>query len=283
MSHRTMLIDGDIYIFQAAMLSETAFDWDDDIWTLHADAGQAREMVEQYIARDLEATECTDFIFTLTDRDRDANFRKDVLPSYKENRKKTRKPILIPHLRDWIEDTYVCYEKPKLEGDDVLGILMTAPEIIKGEKVCVSIDKDMKTIPGLHYNAGRPEDGVYRVTQEEADRFHLQQSLAGDAVDGYSGCPGIGMGTADKILGMPPHTMEPYRHTFARGPRKGQVERRWKEEFNSDILPWDTIVSYYNKAGLGMDEALRQARCARILRYTDYDFETQKVKLWEPS
>ena len=38
----------------------------------------------------------------------------------------------------------------------------------------------------------------------------------------------------------------------------------------------------YEKAGFGEEEALTQARVARICRAEDYDLETKKVILWEP-
>lgn len=278
---RTALLDGDVYLFQAALAAETVTDWDDGVWTLESHEPTAIESLTHMVERDLEATECADLVFALSDPDRSQIFRKQVLPTYKEARTKKRKPLLIPFLREWALDMYTCYEKPTLEGDDVLGILMTHPNIIKGTKVCISIDKDMKTVPGLHYNANRPDEGIYEVDPEFASRFHLQQTLAGDAVDGYGGCPGIGMDTAAKILDADPHIVEPYEHTFKSGKRAGETETRWAK-VEGDYTPWQTIVSYYRKAGLGEQEALRQARCARILQHTDYDFTNKRVSLWTP-
>jgi len=41
-------------------------------------------------------------------------------------------------------------------------------------------------------------------------------------------------------------------------------------------------VKAYTKAGLDEDDAIVQARCARILRSEDWDTETKRIKLWTP-
>ena len=78
------------------------------------------------------------------------------------------------------------------------------------------------------------------------------QTLVGDSVDNYKGCPGIGPKKATELL-------------LSKG------------------VKWQTIIDAYDKAGLSEDHALVQARVARILRYNDYDHDKQEVKLWEPS
>ena len=78
------------------------------------------------------------------------------------------------------------------------------------------------------------------------------QTLVGDATDGYSGCPTIGPVAATKLLG-----------------------------FCSDqTAMWDLVTSTYRKKGLGEEEALIQARVARILRFEDY--KKEEVLLWTP-
>ena len=42
------------------------------------------------------------------------------MPEYKGNRRKTRKPITYKPLRDWCHDVYETFQRPTLEGDDVL-------------------------------------------------------------------------------------------------------------------------------------------------------------------
>lgn len=45
MASRTLLIDADIFIYQAASSAEIELEWDDDEWTLHAHASPAKEKI----------------------------------------------------------------------------------------------------------------------------------------------------------------------------------------------------------------------------------------------
>ena len=114
----------------------------------------------------------------------------------------------------------------------------------------VTIDKDLKTIPGLHFDPGNPDDGIYEVTQEQADYNHLFQSLTGDLVDGYKGCPGVGPVKAARILEKDPC--------------------------------WASVVAAYNEKGISEEDALVQARVARILRWGEYNMEKKETRLWNP-
>lgn len=248
----TVLIDGDVVAYKAASISEKATDWGDGIWTLHADAGNAKRMVNTMIDSVIERTEATAVVVALSDSNRANLFRKELLPSYKANRSPTRKPICLAEIVGYLHEEYKCFERPRLEGDDILGILATSSEIIKGRKIIVSIDKDMKSIPGLYFNDGKPALGVVEISEEEAARFHLFQTLTGDAVDNYPGCPGIGPKRASDILD------------------------------NAPDGHWAAVVAAFAKAGLGEEEALNQARIARILRASDYDFAKKEPILWKP-
>jgi DNA polymerase-1 len=80
------------------------------------------------------------------------------------------------------------------------------------------------------------------------------QTLTGDTVDGYSGVPKVGAVTANKMLAdkdMPVKDM------------------------------WEIVVKAYEKAGMNEQDALQQARVARILRHGEYDKKTGEVKLWQ--
>lgn len=243
---RTLLIDGDVVAYQFATAAETPIHWGDDLWTLHADAKEAKAKMDNFLAGLKEVLEADEMVIALSDRTRNY-FRKQILPTYKANRDKVRKPIILRELREYLETQYKSYERPGLEGDDILGILATTEKIIKGEKVIVSIDKDLKTIPGLHYNTNKPELGIYSISEKEADYWHLFQTLTGDPSDGYSGCPGI-------------------------GPKKA-------EELLADVPTWKTVERVFQKAGLGSEEAKAQGQMARILRAQDYDFKKRVPNL----
>jgi DNA polymerase-1 len=269
------LMDGDIFAYEIAAGAEEPIHWGDGLWTLHAWEEPAKAKLEGRIEELVNSIGADRIIVALSDT---ANWRKGVLPSYKENRSGQRKPMLLNILKDHLKETYETFIRPSLEADDVLGILSTWKQL-KGDKIIVTKDKDLQTIPGLHYLSHKEELGVFEVSEEEADRWHLIQTLAGDITDGYSGCPGIGIETAAKILDDP-HGWEQYEHTLKSGPRKGETEMRWQRV--EVATPWEAIVSHFKKAGLSEEEALVQARVARICRASDFNFKTKEVRLWTP-
>lgn len=238
----TLLIDGDIYLYQACSACEEEVHWGDDIWSLHCDLKQAKKMFASRIEKFKERLGSQEILICLTEG---SNFRKTVLHDYKGNRKKTRKPVGYVALVQWCKDNYPCHWQDTLEADDVMGILQSAK--VK-PTVIVSDDKDMKTIPGKLY---RPmADELLQIKDLEADHWFYMQCLMGDATDGYSGCPRIGPKTAEKILGNHPS--------------------------------WELVAQAYIKAGLTREDAIVQSRCARILRWCDWDAENEVIKMWEP-
>lgn len=258
MKQKTALIDADTLIYEAALGAERPIDWGNGLWTLHAFLPEAISHFHDLLEAIKAETGATRLILALSDGDDQGRWRNKVMPSYKSKRKRVRRPVVYAPLRAYCHEAYETFERPTLEGDDVLGILATHPVLVKGEKLVVSIDKDLKTIPGQHYNYGRKE--FFRVTEGDADYSHLFQTLTGDTTDGYPGCPGIGKVTAARLL-------EPCLGddgTF------------------STMNGWKIIVAEYKKAGLSEEVALMNARVARICRHTDYDFNTKEVVLWTP-
>ena len=250
MNRVTLLIDGDVVVYQATSATEQEIDWGDDLWTLHSNVDEAKRIVEEQVDSWVKRLGATDVVIAYSDS---LNFRKDVYPLYKSHRQSKRKPLAYKEVKTWTTGVWETYQRPGLEGDDVLGILSTHPKAIPGQKIIVSIDKDMKTIPGYYWNPDKDEQPTF-VSTEDADWYHLYQTLIGDKTDGYPGCPGIGPVKAEKLLDSVP-----------------VVDR------------WAAVVAAYEKAGLTEEDALAQARCARILRYTDYDFKRKEVKLWSPT
>ena len=240
-----LLIDADVALYEVASACETPIDWGDDRWTLHSDFKEAKQRFDCWVAKIKDRLDGSKIYLAFSSDD---NWRKIILPTYKSNRKGKRKPLVFHELKAYAMTVYKSILIDTLEGDDVLGLL-AGDSSIKGGKIVVSIDKDLKTIPGFHYNPMRHEEGVIEVSEEQADYNHLFQSLTGDAVDGYSGCPGVGPKKAEKIFETP---------------------------------SWESVVSAYNKAGINEEDALVQARVARILRHGEYDKIKKEPVLWNP-
>lgn len=274
---RILLIDADVYAYKAASAIEVALDWGDNFWTWHCDANAVQKRVLDMISETMDNLKADDFHLCLTDND--LNWRMDVLPTYKGNRAATKKPLVLKYIKEWMVEEHEALIRPRLEGDDIMGIFATWDKI-EGEKIIVSIDKDMKTIPGLYCgDALTKKPVIQEITPEEAHKYHMKQTLSGDVTDGYAGCPQVGLGTAAKVIeeGI---LKVPYEHTLLRGQRKGETEVRYREDHSDDL--WACVVSHYEAAGLTEEDALVQARVARILQFPDYDMKKKEVKLWAP-
>ena len=112
----------------------------------------------------------------------------------------------------------------------------------------VSPDKDMRQIPGQLYNF----EETITITKEDGARWHLIQSISGDQTDGYGGVPGIGVKRAVSL-------------------------------YEDKGYSWKTAVNAFLEKDLTEDDALVNARLARILTNEDYDFKKRKPKLWTPT
>jgi DNA polymerase-1 len=271
---RTLLIDGDVVAYKTATVLEKAIEWEPGYWTWHAQEDQVKVAIEAEIERYMDELNADQCKIALTDSEK--NFRKDILPTYKGNRANVKKPLVLMAIREWLIEEHDAYLKPRLEGDDVLGILSTWRKL-KGEKIIVSIDKDMKTIPG--YYCRDLELGVIEIDEDEADYWHMLQTLMGDTTDGYRGCPNVGEKAAVEIL-KEPRMLYSEEYTISRGKHAGELRVRWVEGEPCSV--WEAIVSRYAKAGLTEADAIVQARVARILRASDYDFKAQNPILWTP-
>ncbi len=240
-----MALDTDILLYRAASAAETEIEWDTDIWSLYTDLKEAKSIFNAQIENIKQRLQVEDFICCLSDHK--SNFRKEIDPSYKSNRKGTRKPVGYTALVDWVRDTYKSLSKPSLEADDVMSLLATKEENI-GKCIIVSDDKDMLSCPTKVYRPTRDE--LLDIRPAQADAYFFTQVLTGDTADGYPGCKGVGEKTAAKILGNRP--------------------------------TWSSVEQAFIKAGLTKEDALTQARLARILRWEDWDQENQKPILWRP-
>lgn len=255
---RIIIVDADSLIYSAAANAETKMDWEGDgeiEFSFNLDMAQYR--LGNSVLCLKKKLNAHHMILAVSDYE---NFRKEIMPAYKAHRSKTRKPQGLSELKKYLKSEFLTYQRPKLEADDVVGILATkVPENEKDllfgcERMIVSGDKDLLTVPGLHYSLTQKRQ--LTVTLEEADYRHMFQTLTGDPTDGYKGCPGVGPKKAEKILASVPRD-------------------QW----------WPTIVNAYKERGCEQPEhdALLNARVARICRASDYDFKKREVILWVPA
>tara|TARA_R100000664_G_scaffold15623_1_gene24206 strand:- start:1032 stop:1796 length:765 start_codon:yes stop_codon:yes gene_type:complete len=171
------------------------------------------------------------------------NFRKKILPDYKGHRNR-KKPCGYKRVINALRKEYKVICKSGLEADDAMGIYATKYP----GNIIASPDKDMRQIPGQLYNF----DEVFTIDKEAGAAWHLIQSISGDQTDGYGGVPGIGVKRAEAL-------------------------------FKEKGYTWKAVVEAFKEKDLTEEDALVNARLARILTADDYDFERKEPKLWSPS
>ena len=171
------------------------------------------------------------------------NFRKKILPEYKGHRNR-KKPCGYKRVINALKDEYKVIIKPTLEADDSMGIYSTKYP----GNIIASPDKDMRQIPGQLYNF----DETFTIEPNAGATWHLIQCLSGDQTDGYGGVPGVGVKRAETI-------------------------------FKEKGCSWKTVLETFKEKGLTEEDALVNARLARILTADDYDFNKKQPKLWSPA
>ena len=239
-----LLIDGDILTYRTCWACQTQVQWEDDIVTTATNLKEVKAQADATIAHWQEQLGVEQLIICFSPKG-GKYFRHNILESYKGTRKASQKPMGYHSLVEYLKHKYSYLQVPMLEADDTLGILATNGECSRN--IIVSVDKDMLTIPCEYYNMDK--EVTETVDTKLADYMHLYQTLVGDSTDNYKGCPGVGPKKAADILKIP---------------------------------SWSRVVTAFEKAGLTSDDALVQARVARILRANEYNFETGEVILWEP-
>jgi DNA polymerase-1 len=245
------LVDCDFTVYRACAAAETEIDLGKDVILVQSSFSEAMKIIHRdldrtkaYLTRIYEVEPHMVLCFS-----HHTNFRKCVDPSYKGHRNR-KKPCGYVRAIKELAKTYKQHIIPGLEADDVMGIHSQLLADVGFEAIICSPDKDMRQIAGKLWDLN-PENPITHITEEQAWRWFLTQTLTGDQTDGYSGVPGIGQVKADSLLDS-----------------KGVV--------------WETVEEAFIKAGLTRDDALRNARLARILTAHDFDFATGEPRLWTP-
>ena len=237
-----LLIDSDFLAYKAAQACEIGIDFGEDVIIAQSQFSEVLRVFHNELNKVTKAMMDDDFILYFSSTE---NFRKKIYPDYKGHRMK-RKPLGYKRLVNYCRDNHNFKLIEGLEADDTIGI--EATRHADPSNIIVSPDKDMRQIPSVLWNL---TDDVTEITEEEGDRWHLVQSLSGDPTDGYSGCPGIGVKRATELL-------------------------------DKNENQWEAVCKAYRDRGLSDDDALLNARLAKILRNENYDHDRNQPILWNP-
>ena len=160
--------------------------------------------------------------------------RRQISPIYKANRKPNK---WVNAIRKYLIEMDFAITHPEYEADDL--IFDRALEL--GEQNCIilTMDKDLKQIPGIHFNYYRPKVvnekgekisgdcvGLYVVTKEEAEYTFWLSMLTGDHGDNIKGIKGLGPKKGEAIL----KGKQDYKETVI-SQYKGFYGANWETEF----------------------------------------------------
>jgi DNA polymerase-1 len=176
------------------------------------------------------------------------NFRYKVDSNYKANRKDNVDPYWRDAMKEYLVTAWECEVTDGIEADDALGIHQTDDTII------CSIDKDLKQIPGRHYNFVKDEHTTVSVL--EGIQFFYKQMMIGDTTDNIFGVKGIGKVKAEKLISPLQKEEEMYSLVRAlykddeRFLRNGKLLWIMREE-NGIWQPSDNLSTYYDQLKQG--------------------------------
>jgi len=172
------LIDSDLVAFRCAATCEG-----DD--TPDVVLYRCNELVE----RILDRVDATDYTLYLTGA---TNFRKEINPEYKANRKDKPRPKWLETCREFLVKEWNAKVTDGIEADDALGIAQREDTFI------CSLDKDLLQVPGMHYNWVKDEE--YYISEREGLQNFWTQTIVGDVADNVFGIYGLGPVKTRKIL-----------------------------------------------------------------------------------
>jgi 5'-3' exonuclease len=231
-----------------AIHSDPNYDADNAcIWTINLD--QAYQTAMDKLQKIFDKTGCRTAELHFTGgRD---NFRYTVDPQYKANRT-GRAPTGLSDLKKMLCDNFEHTISTEWEADDIV----VYKKNLEPEKyILCAVDKDLiYSLAGTHFNYY--ESALYNidmkwveVDEDTAMKWPYIQAMVGDPVDNIKGVKGIGKAKAPKILA----------------------------NCKTELECWEATVAEYEKAGLGMLEAVQTMRLVGM-----HQFDGEKIVLWDP-
>lgn len=178
------------------------------------------------------------------------NFRDDLYPDYKANRRANpeKRNTFVPKLRTMAAQEGIAIRAHGREADDCLRIWAEESRKAEIDFVVCSIDKDLKLIHGRHYVMNH--NVLITVTKEYATRFYYEQLLKGDPTDNIKGIPRVGDAKAKALL--EPYETEPEFQAVVIEAYKDYYGKDWREYLLGNgklIYLQKTPTDYFNIRG----------------------------------
>jgi hypothetical protein len=181
---RIGLRDDDIVAFKVASACENETNW-----------GPVRYTVDTMVNRLMDAGECTHHLGFLTDSK--TNFRLNTATTwiYKGTRVAER-PKWLSKIRDYLVSAWGSQIMVGVEADDGLSISMTYFDELGIETVCLTQDKDLYQVPGMHAWLDRP---LFTIDYEEGQKNLWKQVIIGDPLT--DNIPGLSHAASETATG----------------------------------------------------------------------------------
>jgi len=232
------VLDGDILAYRAAFFVET----------------EGIDYLEERLNHDITlwTPPGVEKVYIALSCSRSDNFRGDYWPEYKAHRDvKKHTPEALPEAEEYLRTLGIPITVPRLEADDLMGMMVSG-----GKAIAVTIDKDLRTVPGWHWNPDKELEPTL-VDELTADRNFYTQWLTGDSTDNVPGVWKLGPKKAAALLdSTPPQNWKPL------------VLATYEQKTDKDG----------NKYTL--DYALSQAICVRILRNGEYNKQDSTISVY---
>lgn len=141
------------------------------------------------------------------------SIRRRLVTDYKKTRRKQPQDKWVNKVRSYLLKSDFAFVHDEWEADDL--IHDRAKELGQNGCIIISIDKDLKQIPGIHFDFYRKPSkevdqwgkkiqndmkGLKVVSESEAAYNFWYQMLVGDGSDNVKGVKGIGPVKANKLL-----------------------------------------------------------------------------------
>lgn len=165
------------------------------------------------------------------------NFRYDIYPEYKANRKNNEKPPFFNEVKEYLVKEYSGIHGYNLEADDILNIYKNKYIADLTPYIVISTDKDINNLFGLNYDI--KNDVARLVDTEYAEQYFWGSVITGDTADNIKGVPGKGPAFIKKL---------------------------WEECKEINLFKSRVICEYINYFGeeVGIDEFYKNYKCLKI-------------------
>ena len=158
---------------------------------------QIRKGINNYVNSIRRNIACDSLLFAVKGK---GNFRSDLYKQYKGNRKDLEPDLkeALNYGHQYMIEYHGAIPADGMEADDLVAIWSYEQKDMGFDGTIVGIDKDLKQIPGAHYNFVTNKHDF--VTPEQGQLNLMLQCLTGDSADNIPGIKGIGPKKAEKIL-----------------------------------------------------------------------------------